>query len=188
MQHHGTWGVLCCSHPASWAPALSLDVEVLVVDCGSDTCKTGFTEDNTLSCVPTHGLVPQHQDCMGGNRAKGQLLGARSKEGSVSRPRSTPWSRASSPTLMTWGRSGTTMHHKENVPEKWELKSCSSGLEMSIVPSWWSGRDAAPRNTGFYPWFPPCEAFLLAPHRTLWLSKHVASFFFFGQVKWLAGF
>ena len=53
------------------------DTDVLVVDCGFDTCKTGFTEDNTLSCVPTHRLVPQHQDCMVGVGQKDNYMGGK---------------------------------------------------------------------------------------------------------------
>lgn len=84
------------------------DMDVLVVDCGFDMCKTGFAEDNNPSCVHIHRVVPQHQDWWVRGRRTATWR-ARSKEGSVSRPRSAPWSRASSPILMTWGRSGSTI-------------------------------------------------------------------------------
>ena len=49
------------------------DMDVLVIECSFDMCKTGFAEDNTPSCVPMHGLLPQHQDS--GCGAEGQLRG-----------------------------------------------------------------------------------------------------------------
>lgn len=78
-----TWGGLAAAIPACGLLHSASkghrqgDMDVLVVNCGFDTCKTGFTEDNTLSCVPTHRLVPQHQDCMVGVGQKDSYMGGK---------------------------------------------------------------------------------------------------------------
>merc|ERR1711862_344957 len=90
-------------------PMAEEDVAALVVDNGSGMCKAGFAGDDAPRAVfPSIVGRPRHQGVMVGMGQKDAYVGDEASPREVSLPSSTPLSTESSPTGMTWRRSGTT--------------------------------------------------------------------------------
>merc|ERR1712098_51104 len=109
------------------------DVAALVVDNGSGMCKAGFAGDDAPRAVfPSIVGRPRHQGVMGVWDKRMPMLEMRPSPREVSLPSSTPLSTESSPTGMTWRRSGTTPSTMSSVlPLR---NSLSSSLRLPSTP------------------------------------------------------